>query len=180
MLREYMGRFLGYGEIEQDRVLFCTDQRVTAIGVGELLDGQADEFNFPLPPSLSALPTRRQLTITLAWLTPVNFARQSYRVAHLWFNPVANNNIAVARLFADDRAAQRGTLQHEVLEGAAATPFQDGDSIRIKVNCRADAGPIPEPIRYCVAVTLEVLDDLTIQIYEEVRDRMAIRVPVRT
>ena len=179
-LREYIGRFLGYGEVQLERVLTCTDQRVTALGVGQLLDGEADEFAFPLPPSLSSMSAKRRLTITLAWLTPVNIAHQSYRVAQLWYQPKERNNIAVARLYANDRAVQRGTLQHEILEGSAATPFQDGESIGIKLNCRADAGQIPIPIRYCVAVTLEVMDDIGIQIYDEVRNRIATRISIRT
>ena len=60
-----------------------------------------------------------------------------------------------------------------------AVDFQDGDNIAIKVNCRADAGDIPEPIRYSLAVTLEVAEGIDIPIYQEVRDRLRVRVPVR-
>ena len=80
------------------------------------------------------------------------------------------------RQYANHRAVQRGTVQHEVLEGNGAVPFQDGDNIVIKVNCRSDAGPITEPIRYGLAVTLEVAEHLDIPIYQEVRDRIGVRV----
>ena len=73
---------------------------------------------------------------------------------------------------------QRGTVQHEVLESAKAVDFQDGDIITIKVNCRADAGDLPEPIRYGLAITLEVAEGINIPIYQEVRDRLRIRVPI--
>ena len=179
--REYLARFLGYGWGDLERVMSCTEERVTVLGFGELDDGEGAVFNFPLPPSLSAINERRRLTITLAWLSPVNSMRQAYRVAHLWFDP--KNEIAPDRLFADHRAVQRGTLQHEVLEGSKATVFQDGDNISIQVNCRADAGDIPTPVRYGLAITLEMVEDvqqrfLNFSIYEEVRDRLAIRVPV--
>ena len=152
------------------------------LGFGELDDGEGAVFSLPLPPCLSAASDRRRLTITLAWLSPVNSLRQSYRVAHLWFDP--KNDIAPDRLFADHRAVQRGTLQHEMLDGDRATFFQDGDSIAVKVNCRADAGDIPAPIRYGLAITLEVAKGVeqraeVLPIYEEVRDRLAIRVPVQ-
>jgi hypothetical protein len=146
------------------------------LGVGKLEDGEGQEFLLPLPPSLSAVADKRRLTITLAWVTPVNCIRQNYRIAHLWFNP--KNHLATDRVCADPYAVQRGTVQHEVLESAEAVDFQDGETIGIKVNCRADAGDIPEPIRYGLAVTLEVAEGIAIPIYQEVRDRLRIRVPI--
>ena len=180
--REYLGRLLGYGSTDIEKVMSCTEERVTVLGFGELDDGEGVVFIFPLPPSLSGITERRRLTITLAWISPVNSMRQAYRVAHLWFDP--KNGIAPDRLFADYRAVQRGTLQHEVLEGSRATVFQDGDNISIKVNCRADAGDIPAPVRFGLAITLEIVEDiqqrlLNFSIYQEVRDRLAIRVPVQ-
>jgi len=174
--RYYVGRFLGYGTANIAKVMACTDQRVTVLGVGQLEDGEGQEFYFPLPPSLSAVTEKRRMTVTLAWLTPVISTRQNYRIAHLWFSP--KNNLATDRICADHRAVQRGTIQHEVLESSKAVDFQDGDTIAIKVNCRADAGDLPEPIRYGLAVTLEVAEGIDIPIYQEVRDRLRIRIPV--
>ena len=176
--KDYVGRFLGYGSADMAKVMVCTDQRVTVLGVGKLDDGEGQEFILPLPPSLSATTEKRRLTLTLAWMTPVNSTRQNYRIAHLWFNP--KNDLATSRICADHRAVQRGTVQHEVLEGAKAVDFQDGDAIVIKVNCRADAGDIPEPIRYGLAVTLEVAEGIDMPIYQEVRDRLRVRVPVQS
>jgi len=175
--KDYVGRFLGYGLANVAKVLNCTDQRVTVLGVGELEDGEGHEFVLPLPPSLSAVTDKRRLTISLGWLTPVNSKRQSYRIAHLWFDP--KNDIAPERMCADHRAVQRGTVQHEVLEGDRAVDFQDGDAIVVKVNCRADGGDMPAPIRYGLAVTLEVAEGISIPIYQEVRDRLRVRVPIR-
>lgn len=175
--KDYVGRFLGYGLANVAKVLNCTDQRVTVLGLGELDDGEGHEFFLPLPPSLSAVTDKRRLTITLGWLTPVNSKRQAYRIAHLWFDP--KSNIAPERVCADHHAVQRGTVQHEVLEGEQAVDFQDGDAIVVKVSCRADASDIPEPIRYGLAVTLEVAEEVDIPIYQEVRDRLRVRVPLR-
>ena len=74
--RDYLGRFLGYGLANVSKVLFCTEQRVTVLGVGTLEDGYAEEFSLPLPPSLSAKAENRRLTITLAWITPTNNKHQ--------------------------------------------------------------------------------------------------------
>jgi len=100
----------------------------------------------------------------------------------LWFDP--RNEVAPDRIFADHRAVQRGTVQHEVLEGDKVTVFQDGAAIAIQVNCRADAGDVPAPIPYGLAITLEVVEEvqsrlISIPIYQEVRKRLAIPVPVR-
>ena len=176
MIREYLGRFLGYGLADVPRVMTCTEQRVTVLGFGELGDGQGAEFTLPLPPSLAAVNERRRLTITLAWISPVNCSHQRYRVAHLWFDP--KNEIAPKRQFADHRAVQRGTLQHEVLEGDRPYSTDEDDAIVLKVNCRADAGEITEPVRFGLAVTLEVGQASDVPIYQEVRERLALRVRV--
>ena len=183
VFKEFVGRFVGYGSANLARVMSCAPERVTVLGFGELDDGEGAEFTLPLPPSLSGVRGPRRLTVTLAWFSPINCSHRAYRVAHLWFNPA--NEIAPTRLFADHRAVQRGTLQHEVLEEHRAAVFGDGDNIAIKVNCRVDAGgDIPAPVPYGLAVTLEVMGDLQqsifpISIYEEVRDRLAIPVPIR-
>ena len=176
MFKDYVARFLGYGPVRFEKVLTCTEQRVTVLGFGTLSDGQGSEFLLPLPPSLSSSNEKRRLTITLAWMSPINSRRQNYRIAHLWFNP--RNEIASERKFADYRAVQRGTVQHEVLESSDSVAFQDGDEMVVKVNCRSDAGEIVEPVRFGLVVTLEVSEDsaVFVPIYQEVRERLSIRV----
>lgn len=174
--RDYVSRFLGYGSANVAKAMSCTEQRVSVLGYGRLRDGDGEEFSFPLPPSLSARSEKRRLTVSLAWFSPINSSNQNYRVAHLWFNPA--NAVAPTRLHADHRAVQRGTVQHEILEGDHAAVFQDGDAIGLKVNCRAVGGKITEPIKYGLAVTLEVAEGIDIPIYQEVRDRLAVRVPI--
>ena len=176
-LKYHIGRFLGYGMANIQKVLTCTRQRVTVIGYGRLHADDGDIFIFPLPPSLSAVTEWRRLTITLAWLSPVNCNRQNYRMAHLWFDPKNGNALAPNRQNADFRAVQIGTVQHEILEGNRAIVFQDGDNIAIKVNCRSDASRLNESIRYGLAVTLEIAENVDIPIYQEVRDRLS--VPIR-
>ena len=174
--RDYVGRFIGYGQPDFGRVEAGTEQRVTVLGFGSLDDGEAAEFILPLPPSLGEINISRRIIVTLAWFSPINSRRQKYRVAHLWFN--APNRIANERSDTHHHAVARGALQHEVFRGTDAEPIMDGDEIIIKVNCRKDADKIPQPVRFGLAVTLEVLESmlLPIPIYEEVRERMAVRV----
>ena len=123
---------------------------------------------FPLPPSLSRWRGKRRLIITLAWLSPVNPRHQVWRKAALSFES-SGDPLQVKRKQADSRAATRGTLQHEILEGKRADKFADNAKIEIKVNCRAGAGSFAEEIPYALAVTLEVAEPLNADIYAEVR-----------
>ena len=80
----------------------------------------------------------------------------------------------------DWQQVQRGTIQHEILEGHSAMAFVDGHELVFKVNCMADAGKILAPVPFALCVTLEVAEGLDLPIYEEVRQRVVARIEVRT
>jgi len=165
--KEYITRLIGYGMIDPVRVSECGEHRVTALGGGFLQNDQAHVHQIPLPPSLSAQRCWRRLVITLAWITPINPIHQSWRRADLWFSPPMDS-LQVKRKQADWRAVQRGTVQHEILEGERAAVFIDGASLEIQVSCRSDAGVLEDPVPYALAATLEVAEDLGVDIYSEV------------
>ena len=142
-------------------------ERITG---GELGEDESHIHTFPLPPSLNGLSIHKRLTITLAWLSPINPRHQAWRRASLWFDPPMDE-LKVMRQQGDYRAVRRGTLQHEVLEGRAAAAFGQGDALEIQVSCRADAGTLKERVPYALVTTLEVAEHLLfdIDIYDEVR-----------
>jgi len=177
--KEYVTRLLGYGPLDIGRVRECTEYRATAVSCGVLSADTSHVHRFPLPPSLSGKRGYRRLAITLAWLTPVNPRHQSWRRADLWFAP-PNDPLHVERQQADWRAVQRGTLQHEILEGAEAAVFVDGANLEIQVSCRADAGALEENVPYALATTLEVAEEIGVPIYDEIRVRVQERVRVAT
>ena len=177
-------QWLGYGYPEFEKSLTCNPQRVTVLGFGDLKNEEAHVYKLPLPPSLVSKNVKRKLTVTLAWMSEVAPQNQRYRKAKLWVEMLENKRIADERTdVADNRASRRGTLQHEVFESELPFPFEDGDSLSIKVNCANDAGEIVNPIKYAIAVSLELGEGVDvdllneINIYEEVRDRL--RVPIR-
>jgi len=179
--KEYVTRLLGYGAVDVERVKECTAYRATAISGGILTADQAHIHRYPLPPSLSGEHGYRKLTITLAWFTPVNPRHQGWRRADLWFHPDPQRlpkskdpftPLRLKRREADARAAQRGTLQHEIFEGDRAAAFVDGDNLEIQVSCRADAGNLEDEIPYALVTTLEVAEEIGVPIYEEVRVRV--------
>jgi subtilase family protein len=175
--KEYVARFVGYGAIEPSRVVECTPHRVTGLSGGELQDGEAHIHQFPLPPSLIAKTGRRRLTITLAWLSPINPRHRGWRRAQLWFTP-PEQPLQVKRQQVDWHAVQRGTVQHEILDGDRAAVFVDGNTLDIAVNCREDAGDLTEAVPYALAVTLEVAEEIGVVIYEEILERVLARVTV--
>ena len=166
--KEYVTRLLGYGAVDLNRVKECTARRVTALGGGTLRQDESHIHRFPLPPSLSGRHGHRRLTITLAWLSPVNPRHQAWRRADLWFDP-PQELLRVSRQQADWRAVKRGTLQHEILEGEEADVFVNDANLEIQVSCRADAGTLEDEVPYALAITLEIAEALGVDIYDEVR-----------
>lgn len=177
--QDFIARFVGYGLADIDRALTCTEQRATLIGVGELKDGEALEFRAPMPPCLSAQTIKRRLTITLAWLTPVNVRNSKYRSARLWINP-PSDEFGVSRVNYQWQHVQRGTLQHEILEGGNALAFVDGNEAVFKVNCSEDGGKLPDPVPFALCVSLEVAEGIELPIYQQIRDRVSVRVGVQS
>lgn len=182
-IKSECAHFLGYGPADFDRGTVCTDQRVIVLGCGELNAEQGHLYNIPLPPALNAATVKRRLTVTLAWLTPINPRHRAYRVADLWFTP-PESNLRVRRRDADHDAVCRGTVQHEVLEGTSAVSIIDGDTMPVQVNCRPEPGlKINDSVPYALLVSLETADPLAASIYTQVKakiDALHVPVPIRT
>jgi hypothetical protein len=182
--RATLARLLGYGFADEERVMSCWNERVTLVGWNELAAEEGHIYRVPLPPSLSGKPVWKRLVITLAWLTPIQPRDRRYRRAQLWFEPGAPGRaelkelLAVEGCEADSRTTGRGTLQHEVFEGARAAAFTGDDHLAVKVSCREHAPQLKDKVPYGLLVTLEVAPGVDIPIYEEVRLRLRPRVPV--
>jgi hypothetical protein len=180
--RDLACRLVGYGELRPDRVLASEDNRVTLIGWGTLTDGSANQFEIPLPPSLSGQRGARRLTVTLAWLSPVSSQHRAYRRVALWFDPYgpdrnvddAMASLGLSRLDTNHARPRRGTVQHEVFTGEDAAVFEDGRRCVVQVNCRAETEGYEGRVRYGLAVTIE--SAAALPLYEEIASR--IRPPV--
>lgn len=175
--RRYASRFMGYGAADIERVLECTERRVTLIATDSITSNLELKYRYPLPPSLIDSRVARRLVITLAWMTPINPAHRNWRRARLYYAPPKKTDfLKLSRQETDWQQVQKGTVQHEILKGKSASIYQDGDYLNIAVACRSDAGKLEGPVRFGLAVTLEVLEDVEINIYNEIRDR----IPART
>ena len=169
--RRLVSRYAGYGVADIQRALTCTEQRATMLGVGELRNDKAWEFQVPIPEALNATLVRRRLTITLAWLTPPNPRHSKYRVAKLWTD-LPTDPLNLTRVEGEARQLQLGTLQHETFEGEGAVPVVAGQHLLIRVNCVADAGRLLNPVEFALCVSLEVAEGVALPIYNQVRERI--------
>jgi len=179
--KQVITRFLGYGAVDIERVLTCAAQRATVLGCGEIRENEVHEYAFPIPPGFSSQKIWRRLVVTLAWLTPINPNHRNLREAKLTLEPGGGNwssqILRLDRQDGDHNQVERGTVQHEVLEGKKQVQaFEDGETLRIRITCKKDAtAHLDAVIPYGLAVTLEAKED--IPIYQQVRAR--IKQPVR-
>lgn len=176
--RSVLARLLGFGPVDVPRVLECTSRRVTMIGSGALRSDEGHRYSIPIPEALGRRAMRRAI-VTLSWFSPILSRDQRYRAAKLWVDTAPLiETLQVSRANVDARAARRGTVQHEVLEGEAAIVVTRDTSIELLVSCAGEAGRLLSPVSYALAVTLEIADPLEVDIYQEIRS--AIQIPVRS
>lgn len=174
----YLSRYLGFGNIQVARVLECTRTRATAIGYGSLEDKQRHRFLFPLPVGTDIHGYLR-LTVTLAWLSPINPFHIGLRRARLFFTgPVLKRKEGQRRQEGDWQQVRKGTVQHEIFEMTKSK--LTGEELELFVECVADAGTLDDEIPYGLAVTLEVADQEKINLYEMVREGIRSQVRIES
>lgn len=177
--REHVGRILGFGRAEPANALRGAPSRAVMLSAGEIGKDQLHTFDIPLPQALSAVRLRRRLAITLAWFCPVRpEAHSAYRRTVLELGVTAGTGAPFGERYeADQRAAGRGTVRHEVFETERAVPIRDGATERVTVGCRTttDEG-LESPVPYAILISMETPDDVTVPIYEQVRQAVPTRV----
>jgi hypothetical protein len=65
-----------------------------------------------------------------------------------------------------------GTLQHEIFGGRRALAFASGDAVQVNVDCRIDAGRVTTPVRYGLAVSIEMATTVRADIDAELRQAL--------
>ncbi len=153
--RRDLTQLLGYGPVDPERLGTAATNRAVLIGAGTIAADGRNTFSLPLPAALAATTEWRRLTITLGWLSPIVSSSRVHRQARLWFSP-PDGLFGGARQQADANAVKMGTVQHEVFEGDSALAFARGATAQVHVDCRADGGAMDEPVRYGLAVSIEM------------------------
>lgn len=168
-----LSKWLGNGIPNISRVIECTKERITLIGLGALKKDEGDIFRLPLPVDFSSRLMKRKLTVTLAYLSPVVPNKQTYRGAQLWFNiDDGGKGLVPERQNTEWQAVRKGSLQHEIFTGENPIVWNDDDLI-IKVNCREEAIKLKkDEIPYCIFVSFEVAEGFDVDLYADVSIRI--------
>lgn len=180
--RDDIARLLGFGAPDIERVLDCTENRATLLGIGSITADSALLYRIPIPGGLDGQRAFRALTATLAWFTPINSRHQGYRRAALDISPGTNEKYWITEQRdphqPTDRAIVRGTLFHERRTGERAAVFVDNGELLLRISCRATAGELDEEVPYALALSFEVGIEAGIPVYEDIRARIAPQVGV--
>ncbi|MFC3690444.1 S8 family peptidase [Aquipuribacter hungaricus] len=173
-------QLLGYGLLHSDRLAVADRGRATLLGAGTITGDQRHTYRYPLPPGLRATTDWRRLTITLAWLSPVNTRTQLHRSARLRVEP-PTDELHLQRMQADPNGVRRGTVQHELLDGRRAAVYADDAHLALNVDCRLDNRAAPgTPVRYGLVVSLEVGVNVRTDVHAEVRQQLRTRIQTLT
>jgi hypothetical protein len=181
--KRFLLPMLGHGVVSPHDLMLGSDSKVTLLAWGMASPGDLLEYQFPLPRATHGTRGKKRLTCTTAWFTPISPANARYRHVKIALSPPsgeAGDLLGVNRRNGDANAAKRGTVHHEVFEGATARGHVDENPyIPLHLECSTEAGGWTEPVRYGTAVTLEVASPVFGEIYEEIAERLGIRVPIR-
>jgi len=172
--RTNISRLLGVGRPDIERVKECTRQRATMLGWGTIEKEHSKEYIIPLPDSLSGQGEFRRMTVTLAWFSPVNPRHQQYRQAVLNVG-LQEGDFGTTRLPIQPpkKTIERGTLTHNIFEGSKGVLI--GNETSLVISCRQQAGSLDDPVPFGVVVSFEVGADSSIDVYEEVRAKLAVQ-----
>lgn len=177
-LKEALARYMGYGQVDVNRLLRNTQQRATVIGSGEITQNQIHEYRFPLPHALAGEKHWRKLVVTLAWFSPINPNHANLREAKLELISAKEKwketPLGIERIQSDHNQVKRGTVQHEIFESEKEiAAYQDGEELLLHITCKPDATQrLDELIPYALAVTLEVKEDVQLPIYQQIRTKI--------
>ncbi len=181
--KDNIRRFLGYGLVDADAAVSCTEDRATFWATGTLPREQAVTVQVPIPICMNGQARPHALLGTLAWFTPILPGRQFYRCVRLILREsgeLSALRVESAKAQPDQNQSRRGTVFSRRWEGAEA-PIIGADQVAtLTIQREPDQGStIDEDIPFAIAVTLTMPG--IAQIYNEVRARLAVapRVGIR-
>ncbi|QHC54614.1 S8 family peptidase [Rathayibacter tanaceti] len=178
--RRNLTKLLGYGSVDSNRAMSALTNRALIVGAGTLRAGDRQRFEFPLPADLRSSTAWRRLTVTLAWLTPIEPSSRKYRGVKLTLKDPDTNIIGASASQADYWPSLNGTVQQHVLDGSAGVNFGENGVIRLDVDAHSDAIKDSTPVRFALVTSLEVAPSTSVNVFDQVRAGLRIQASART
>lgn len=183
--RSEVSRHLGYGFVEPDDSVACSDDRATLWATGELEPDGAALFSIPIPAAFGTDAGPREVRATLAWFTPILPGHLAYRSVRLKLISLSEEALEVAGIGSttaqpSHTQVERGTVVHRRWRGEDIGASGDTAFVTLKVQREPDTGtPIDEAIPFGLAVT--VMMPGAVKVYDQVLETVAIkpRIPIQ-
>lgn len=168
--RRNLTPFLGYGRYFPDVARSAVNRAVVIAGNFIGLD-ERHSYDLPLPHSIRNKAEWRRLSITLAYWAPATHGLKRYRAAKVYFTAPELGLVQGERVDAYYSSVQRGSLQHEVIDGSRVTAFRDNATFPVHVECMrgGQRGGKIAPIRYALVVSIETAAETSVTVHDEVR-----------
>lgn len=174
--KDNIRRFLGYGLVDAEAAIACTEDRATFWASGILSRDQAVTIQVPIPACINGQARPHKLQATLAWFTPVLAGRQSYRAVRLKLvepDEISSLRVDAAKTQPDLNQGRSGTVFSRHWVGDQAPIIGNNHFVTLTVQREPDQGAvIDDPIPFGLAVTY-TMPGIT-QIYDEVLARIAV------
>jgi hypothetical protein len=176
-------RYLGYGAVDGDTAVACAADRATFWATGTIGREQSMRVDVPIPACIGGKAQPHSLAATLAWFSPVKPGRQIYRAARLkLLEPDGLGKLGVTSANTpqpNQNQNRRGTTISRWWAGSKAPVVGADMTIPIILQREPDQpGFEDEDISFGLAVTLEMPG--VIEVYEQVRQRLGLRLPIRS
>src|SRR5690606_10922438 len=142
-----------HGPARRDLSLGCAEHEATLLFTGWIAARQWVPIEVPLPVEVASLSSVRRVSMSLAWLSPINWNHRHYRRAKLWVDgPVEVPGRLRTSLGLAHPLTMRGSVQHRVFE---TDRVLTADHMTLTVKCADQAGGLPDLVPWALAVTVE-------------------------
>jgi hypothetical protein len=177
--RSHVQRLFGFGIPDIEEAIGCLESRATLWGSGSLTENQALVFALPLPEAVFGNRILREVTTTLAWLSPILPGRRAYKAVRLDIEEpteLGMIGVGVTPGQVQKTTAARGTVLHRSWSGSKLRALIQDGSLNIHIARKPDQGDeeLPIDVAFGVAVSIESAE-VSLPIYEQVRAKVQIK-----
>lgn len=177
--RDEVTRIIGFGVADTDRATHCTPSRATLLGWGFMPANEIESYAVPLPHDLSEWPRPYHVTVTCAWITPIEPRNKKYRVARISVklpkpSDMPSNTSCESQ--PTYRMCGRGTVFHQHLDIPRRHRSKTRNNLVVELHHKMLPNRSDPGVPYALAVTIEDDGLESVKLYDLMRDAITIRV----